>query len=177
MKTYFTSLLGIIAMSCIVGTAASCSDRQKEPDPTVKSVEANPAPAANLVPERALPPTTVAAIPVASAAASPAGDPFVDASSALDRATRDQASTLTSVPESVSRNIDSNVTAWKARGGVSTNMSENKLELARTDFAQKVRTLTLADAETWKNAKIAAQSSLENLRNVYEELMAGPDKA
>ena len=175
MKTYFTSLLGIVAMSCIVGTAASCSDRQK-PDPTIKSVEANPAPASNLVPERALPPTTVAAVPVASAAVSPASDPFADVSSLLERTARDQASTLTSVPETVSRNIDSNVAAWKARGGTSTNMSESKLELARTDFTQKVRTLTLADIQTWKNAKADAQSSLENLRRAYDELMAGPDK-
>ena len=177
MKTYFTSLLGIIAMSCIVGTAASCSDRQKEPDPTVKSVEVNPAPASNLVPERALPPAALASIPVASTAVAPANDPFSDASSLLDRATRDQVSTLTPVPETVNRNIDSNLAAWKARGGASTNMSESKLELARTDFTQKVRTLTLADAETWKNAKVDALASLENLRRAYDELMAGPDKA
>jgi hypothetical protein len=179
MKTYFTSLLGVAAMSCLVATAASCSDRQKDPDPTIKSVEVHPGPSTNPVPERALPPTTGAAVSavVASAVSSPTSDPFAEAASTLDRATRDQAASLTLVPDTVSRGIDSNIAAWKARGGTSTTMSESKLELARTDFTQKIQALSLADQETWKNAKTTAQSSLENLRRAYSDLMTGQEHA
>jgi hypothetical protein len=167
MKNYFTSLLSITAMSCLVATAASCSDRRKDPDPTVKSAEANPAP------ESALPPTGLAALPVVTPAAPVPADLFAKASATLDNTKRDQASILTSLPDKLNRTIDANIAAWKAKGGVSTEMSESKLELARTDFNQKIRTLTLADDETWKNARGDAQSSLENLRRAYGELMAG----
>ena len=176
MKTYFTSLLGITAMTCLVATAASCSDRQKEPEPTVKSVEVTPAPAVNPVPERALPPTGIVATPVATAALTPVTtDFFAATSSALDRATRNSASSLTSLPDDVNRGIDAAIANWKAKGGNSSTMGESKLELARTDFNQKIRTLSLADEETWKNAKTTAQSSLENLRQAYDELLAGQE--
>src|ERR1700709_463103 len=93
MKTYFTSLLGVVAMSCLVATAASCSDRQKDPDPTIKSVEVHPGPATNPVPERALPPTTGTTVSPVATSSVPAttSDPFAEAASTLDRASRDQA--------------------------------------------------------------------------------------
>lgn len=173
MKTYFTSLLSIVAMSGVIGTAASCSDH-KEPDPAVtsKSAAVDPSPATTA--ERALPPASVAASPVdaASIAATPT-DPFSAASDALDHATRDKASSLTTVPEKVSRAIDASLATWKAKGGASTNMSDSKLELARTDFTQKVHALTLADEATWKSAKTDALSSLEHLRRAYSDLMTG----
>jgi hypothetical protein len=177
MKTYFTSLLSIVAMSGVIGTAASCSDH-KEPNPVIKStsVDVNPSPV--VTPERALPPTNVAALPVdaASIVATPT-DPFSAASDALDHATRDKASSLTTVPEKVNRAIDSSLAAWKAKGGASTNMSESKLELARTDFTQKVHALTLADEATWKSAKIDALSSLEHLHRAYSDLMTGREES
>ncbi len=176
MKTYFTSLLGIIAMSAIIGTAASCSDH-KEPDPAIKSKSVDVTPSPEVTPERVLPPTTVAALPVdaASIVATPA-DPFSAATNALDHATRDHATSLTTVSEKVSRAIDASLIAWKAKGGASTNMGESKLELARTDFTQKVNALTLADEATWKSAKINALSSLENLHRAYSELMTGREQ-
>jgi hypothetical protein len=171
MKTYLTSLLGIVAMSCIVGTAASCSDHQKTQNPDGKSAEVNSVP--TVTPERALPPTTVAVTPVATTPM----DPFSDASNALTSASRDHTAALTPVPENVSRMIDSGLATWKAKGGVSTNKSESKLALARTDFTQKVNALTLADAATWKSAKADALASLENLRRAYNDLMTGKDEA
>src|SRR6185295_10181076 len=104
-------------------------------------------------------------------------DAFDQAAAALDRVTPSSVADLNPVPETLSRAINANITNWKSRGGVSTSATESKLELARTDFAQKVRTLGLADDETWKSAKSAAIASLENLRRAYEELVAVPDRA
>jgi len=178
MKTYFSSLLGITALSCVIATGASCSDRHRNPDPTLKSVEISPGPAMNPTPERTLPPPQLAPIPVAAAVdASVNSSAFDEAAAAIERVSRDSVSDLNSVPDNLSRSIDANITNWKSHGGVSTNATENKLELARTDFAQKIRTLTLADEETWKTAKSAAQASLDKLRRAYEELIAVPDRA
>ena len=178
MKTHFTSLLGIAAVSCLVATAASCSDRQKDPEPTIKSAELQAAPSTSPAPERALPPTSeIAASPATASAPATSSDPFAEASATLSRATRDQAASLSSVPDMVSRGIDANIAAWKARGGTSSTMSDSKLDLARTDFTQKVQGLVLSDEETWRNAKTTAQSSLENLRRAYDEMMAGQNRS
>lgn len=136
----------------------------------MKAAEINPPPA--ITPERALPPPTVAVTAVATAAT----DPFSEASNALTSASRDHTDALTPVPENVSRLIDSSLAAWKAKGGVSSNRSESKLALARTDFGQKVNALTLADAATWKSAKADALASLENLRRAYNDLMTGKNE-
>jgi hypothetical protein len=178
MKTYFSSLLGVTALSCVIATGASCSDRHRSPDPTLKSVEITPSPNTNPTPERTLPPSPIAIAPVAAAIdASLNSSAFDEASAIIDRVTRASVADLNSVPENLSKAIDANISTWKARGGVSTNTGESKLELARTDFAQKVRTLTLADDETWKTAKSAAHASLEDLRRAYEALIAVPDRA
>jgi len=178
MKTYFSSLLGVVAFSCVIGTGASCSDRHRNPDPTLKSVEITPGPARNLVPERTLPPPQVGVIPVAAAVdVSINSSAFDEASAALDRVDRSTVSDLNSVPENLNRSIDANIASWKSRGGVAASTTENKLELARTDFAQKIRTLSLAEEETWRTAKSDAQASLEKLRRAYEELVAVPDRA
>lgn len=178
MKTYFSSLLGVTALSCVIATGASCSDRRHTPDPTLKSVEVTPGPATNLTPERTLPPSPVAIAPlVAATDASINSSAFDEASAAIDRVTRSSVADLNSVPENLGKAIDANIASWKSHGGVSTNTNENKLELAKTDFAQKVRTLTLSDTETWKTAKSAAQASLDDLRRAYEELIAVPDRA
>ena len=171
MKTYFTSLLGIIAMSCLIGSAASCSDHQKEQDAKLKTAEINPAPAGT--PERTIASTTIAATPVSKTTM----DPFSAASDALTSATRDHTEALTPVPEQVSQMIDSSLASWKAKGGVSTSKSESKLALARTDFTQKVNALTLADAATWNSAKADALASLENLHRAYTDLMSGKNEA
>ena len=126
-----------------------------------------------VTPERAVPPPMVAV----TAAATTAMDPFSAASDALTSASRDHTDALTPVPTNVSRIIDSSLAAWKAKGGVSTNKSESKLALARTDFAQKVNALTLAGDATWKSAKADALASLENLRRAYNDLMTGKNEA
>jgi len=178
MKTYFSSLLGATALSCVIATGASCSDRPRNPDPTLKTVEVSPGPAVNPTPERTLPQHRVAVVPVAAAVdATVNSDAFEQAAAALDRVTPSSVAELNPVPENLSRAINANITNWKSHGGVSTSATENKLELARTDFAQKIRTLGLSDDETWKTAKSAALASLENLRRAYEELIAVPDRA
>lgn len=172
MKNYFTSLLSITAMTCLIATTASCSDRPKEPDPLVKSVEVSPAPAAKPTPTPNVPNDPVKVVPVASALPPPTAGIFNEVSHTLQDVTRDQATLLTSLPENLSRSIDTSLATWKASGGKSTNMSESKLSLARTDFAQKVRTLSLAGEDTWESAKTDAQSSLEHLREAYEDLLS-----
>jgi hypothetical protein len=130
-----------------------------------------------VTPERALPPTDVNVSPLDATLIAPTPtDPFSAANDALDHATRDKASSLTTVPEKVNRAIDSGLAAWKAKGGDSTNMSESKLELARTDFTQKVHALTLADEATWKSTKADALSSLEHLRRAYSDLIKGREE-
>ena len=115
----------------------------------------------------------MATVPVSAENGPVATDLFAAASAALDHATRAQASSLTAAADNLSREMDSGISNWKAQGGTTTATEESKLDLARTDFTQKIRTLTLADDDTWRNAKEAAQSSLENLRQAYDGLMAG----
>jgi len=178
MKAYFGSLLGITALSCAIATGASSSEPHRNPEPAIKSVEFTSGPASAPVPERTLPASQVAVAPlVAAVDASVNTTGFDEASTALERVTRDSVADINSVPDNLNRSIDANITNWKSHGGVSTSATENKLDLARTDFTQKVRTLTLADPETWRTAKTAALASLEELRRAYEELIAVPDRA
>lgn len=177
MKSHFASLVGITAVSCVVITAASCSDRQKEPDPKVAQVaNSKPSPAPNPAAEPALPPAGVTAVPVASSVVE-TPDIFADVSSTLDSVTKDEVAVLTPLPAKVNQSIDAMVSNWKAKGGNSTPINENKLSLARTDFAQKIQTLSLASADTWKTAKSDAQASLESLRRAYESLTSGADQS
>jgi|GEM_PF-4611658 len=158
----FNSLLGIIALGSLMFTAASCSDHRKGPDPVVKSAAAQASPAA--------------AIPVASAdtvAAEEPSDAFAAASSTLEKVTRGRVSTLTPLPAAINRSIDARIAAWKAKGGDSTALSESKLDLARTDFSQKIQTLSLAGVETWESARTEATASLEKLRRACESVLAG----
>src|SRR5215216_4550646 len=110
MKTYFSSLLGVTALSCVITTGASSSDRHRNPDPTVKTVEVTPGPATNPTLERTLPQHSVAVVPVAAAVdATVNSDAFDQAAAALDRVTPSSVADLTPVPENLSRAIDANI--------------------------------------------------------------------
>jgi len=101
-------------------------------------------------------------------------DPFANMAIALDETTRETTARLSSLQESMNKVMDQQIDAWKAAGGKSPIMADEKLALAREDFTQKLRNLSLQGEETWKNAKGAAQVSLQNLRKVYAEYLATP---
>jgi len=176
MKKYFFSTFGLLVTTTLIVTTAGCSERRREADPIVKSSEVNPPPVAATAPARALPPATLETVPLATASAPGTTDLFSEISASINNAARDSASQLSALPDNLSRTIDAHIAAWKATGGTSTNMTDSKLALARTDFTQKVRTLILSGDDTWESAKTDALSSLENLRKAYSDLLAGKEK-
>ncbi len=168
MKNFAFSFFTLFATTSLLISTASCSDRRRDVDPIVKSAEATPAPAASQAPAPA--PVASAALPAATPVMA---DVFTSVSNTLENIPRSQASSLSALADKLNQNIDASLEAWKAGGGNSTTMTESKLSLARTDFAQKVRALSLAGEDTWKNAKLEAVSSLESVRVAYGKLIAG----
>jgi hypothetical protein len=168
MKNHFT-LLAFLATSSLIATAG-CSDHSKDADPTVQAATpAAPSPAVTVAPA---PPDTM---PVTVATpATP--DPFLEITAALEKVTLAQTASLAALQQNMERAITNRIDAWKAAGGASTNKSEERLTLARTDFAQKLGALSTADDTTWKNAKEEAVLSLQSLQRAYRELLAGPVK-
>ena len=159
MKNQNLILLAVVSITSLFSVTAGCSERQPTPDPVAKSAAINPAPLEATVPSRTAVAGGVVTTTVATGAdATP--DLFATTAATLEKSTREQVAELTALPDQVSRMIDSTIASWKAKGGNSNSMSESKLELARTDFTQKVRTLTLAGEDTWTSAKTDAQSSL-----------------
>jgi hypothetical protein len=172
MKNQFTALLTLVASTSLL---AGCSDRaKKDSDPIVSSTAAShPAPsAAAAAPGTPAPEPSVPAAPATVTLA----DPFANIAIALDETTRDTTARLSSLQDNMNKAIDGQIAAWKAAGATSTTMADEKLALARADFTQKLRNLSLQGEETWKNAKGAAQISLQNLRRVYTDYMSVPAK-
>lgn len=174
MKNHPSFWFSLTALSCLIITAASCSDRRKGPDPQVQRRDAPTAPAvaANHPTEHAGLTAGNRVIPLASTTDDTL-DVFASAAATLESVNREQAAVLTPIPDQVNRAINARIAAWKASGGNSTALSESKLELARTDFTQKIQTLSLASAETWKTAKSETLSSLESLRRAYQSVISG----
>lgn len=170
MKKHLFSLFSLVATLPLLFSSASCSDRRRDVDPVVKSAEVNPAPIANPTPAPASSAAANTTLPVATPVMA---DVFTNVSTTLENIPRSQASSLTALTDKLNQNIDASLEAWKAGGGNSTTMTESKLSLARTDFTQKVRTLSLAGEDTWKNAKLEAVASLESVRVAYGKLIAG----
>jgi len=169
MKKNIYSLFSLVATTALLFTSASCSERRKSIDPVVKSSAAD-APVESAAPAPALSAAANSTLPAATPVMA---EVFASVSSTLDGLPRSQASSLTALSDKLNHSIDASLEAWKAGGGNSTTMTESKLSLARTDFTQKVRALSLAGEDTWKNAKLEAASSLESVRVAYGKLIAG----
>jgi hypothetical protein len=170
MKQNLMSFVRLFTVT-VLFAAAGCSDRsRKESDPVAGPAGATRADASGVTAAPALLPSEPTG-PVIATAVSP--DPFADITFALDSSTRDTTASLSTPQEAMDRAIDAHIAAGKANGATSTSVDDGKLTLARTDFAQKLRTLTLASEDTWQNAKREAQSSLQNLRRVLGEYLTG----
>ena len=155
MKYQLPALLLLGATTTLLSFAGCSDDAKKGTDPVAVATAPNPGDAAA--------PTPSAAVPA---------DPFAEISAALAASTRDTTATLATPQTNLNLALDTQIAAWKATGATSTPMNEEKLTLARTDFAQKLKALPLADAATWDNAKGEATTSLQNLRRVYGEYLA-----
>jgi hypothetical protein len=164
MKKHPLYILSLMSAASAIA-ATTFPDAYREPD--FKTV------ATALAPERALPPTQVAIIPVgAELAYTPlTADIFGGMSAALETLTRDATTHLAPLQENLDRNLDAEISNWKAHGGNSSTLSEEHLALARTDFRQKVGALSLVDEETFGSAKENAISSLRNVQQAYSELL------
>lgn len=165
MKNKFCPIF-IIVIGTVTALAATagCSDRSKAES---APIAASPSPAG---PE-ALP---VAPTPVAPGAPAPVSpDPFIEITAALDSVTRSTVARLSAALPAMEQAIDAQVAAWKAGGVVGTTAAEEKLAKARTDFAQSINTLSMADDITWNNAKEGAQSALQNLRRALTDYPTG----
>jgi len=123
------------------------------------------------------PTTTPAGTPRASLAPATQtptnADPFADMSAALERATLEQHDGLADIQQRMSQDIDAQVKAKKAGADVSVTTGE-KLDTASTDFAEKLRMLSVARPETWNTAKHDATQALQNVRAAYAEVMTSP---
>jgi len=154
----------IIVTMTALAAAAGCSDRSKtEPAP----IAGSPSPAG---PE-ALPAAPMPVAPGAPAPVSP--DPFIEITAALDSVTRGTVARLSAALPAMEQAVDAQVAAWKAGGVVSTTAAEEKLAKARTDFAQSISALSMADDVTWNSVKEGAQSSLQNLRRALADYRTG----
>ena len=159
MNARFLTLIGVGAL---VATSGGCSDHdQYQPAPAGAVTSAAGTPAAT---RPAAPPP----LPVQAA------DPFADLAETLGRITRDQTALLTAKQDQLNQRLDAQISNWKATGGNLSGPDENKLELARTDLAQKLRALALAGETTWTSAKTEALSSLENVRQLYTRVLTRP---
>lgn len=158
MRNKFCPIFIIMAVTALAATAG-CSDRSKAESALIAG---SPGPAS---PE---------ALPVAPGAPAPVSpDPFTEITAALDSVTRSTVARLSTALPAMEQAIDAQVAAWKAGGVVGTTAAEEKLAKARTDFAQSINTLSMADDITWNNAKEGAQSSLQNLRRALTDYPTG----
>jgi len=155
MKYQLPALLLLGATTTLLSFAGCSDDAQKAPDPAAVATAPNPGDTAA--------PAAAPAVPA---------DPFAEITAALAATTRDTTAALATPQTNLNQALDSQIAAWKATGATSTPMNEEKLTLARTDFAQKLKALPLADAATWDNAKGEANTSLQNLRRIYGEYLA-----
>lgn len=155
MKNHLPALL-ILGTTSSLLVCASCSDRSpKEPAPVALATQ-----------------PTITDPARTSQPAAGSADPWTEITAALGQATRDNTADLTVPQANMDRAIDAQISAWKASGATSVPTAEEQLSLARTDFSQKVKALSLADATTWDSAKGEALSSLQKLRRVFADYLA-----
>lgn len=102
-----------------------------------------------------------------------AADPFAEMSTALEGATFEQHDGLAGIQQRLDQAIDAQVAAKKAGADVDIT-ADQKLDAATNDFAEKLRMLSVARAETWSTAKHNATQALQGVRDAYANVMASP---
>jgi hypothetical protein len=103
-------------------------------------------------------------------------DPCAEMKAALASATLDQHTGLADVQQRMDREIDAQVAARKAAGADVSQAADEKLDTACEDFAEKVRMLSVARAETWDSAKHDAELSLQNVSDAFRQVMNSPPR-
>lgn len=103
-------------------------------------------------------------------------DPCAEMKSALASATFEQNTGLSDVQQRMDREIDQRVAAKKASGADVSQAADEKLDTACEDFAEKVRMLSVARAETWDSAKHDAELSLQNVSAAFTQVMNSPPR-
>ncbi len=103
-------------------------------------------------------------------------DPCAEMKSALSSATFEQHTGLADVQQRMDREIDAQVAARKAAGADVSQAADEKLDTACEDFAEKLRMLSVARAETWDSAKHDAELSLQNVSDAFRQLMNSPPR-
>lgn len=127
-----------------------------------------PAPAAPTIPTT--PPRQVAMTPAIPT------NPCAEMKAALDNSTFDQHTGLSETQQRMDRDIDTQVSAKKSSGADVSLAVDQKLDTATTDFAEKLRMLTVATAETWDNAKHDTEIALQNVSGAFTEVMNSPQR-
>lgn len=154
MKNY-SALLALLATSLLANTGCA-----KEPDPATAS---------QAVPAQPAEPSVPAAPEIPA-------DPFVEMNTVLDAATAEKHDGLSAVEQRMDHEIDIRVAAWKGAGNNVSLAASEKLDNASEDFAEKLRMLSLASAETWDSTKHDTELALQTLRSAYGQIMSGQAK-
>jgi hypothetical protein len=154
---FLVTLLLALSFSAVTG----CSKEAAPP-----SVARNQVAPAEPVPPPAAPPAITVTV----------SDPCAEMKSALASATFEQHTGLADVQARMDREIDTQVAAKKAAGADVSQAAGEKLDTACEDFAEKVRMLSVASAETWDSAKHNTELSLQNVSDAYNQVMNSPPR-
>lgn len=160
MRNHPPSLVALL-LAASLPAVTGCS--KEAAPPSVARTQAEPA-----VPTP--PPTEPPAIPVT------VSDPCAEMKSALASATFEQHTGLADVQQRMDREIDAQVAVKKAAGADVSQAADEKLDTACEDFAEKVRMLSVASAETWDSAKHNAELSLQNVSDAFSQVMSSPPR-
>lgn len=156
------SSLFVLFLAASLSAVTGCS---KEAAPT-SGARSQAAPVVPMPPPATEPP----------AAAVTVSDPCAEMKAALASATFEQHTGLADVQQRMDREIDAQVAAKKAAGADVSQAADEKLDTACEDFAEKVRMLSVAPAETWDNAKHNAEASLQNVSDAFTQVMNSPPR-
>jgi len=173
MKTH--SLLTTAFISSALLLATGCPAKN-EPKVAQASVASSPATPPEVSPSP-LPTTPVNPPAVPSPALAPAApDPAMEMLAALEAATAEKREGLSAVQQRMDRSIDDLVMARKSAGANVSLATDEKLDNATEDFAEKLRMLTLATPDTWETAKHNTTLALQNVRSAFAEVMNSPQR-
>lgn len=161
MRKHPSRLLTLL-LAASLSTVTGCA--KEAASPAVARTQA--APVVPMPPPPAEPPAVAVTV----------SDPCIEMKSALASATFEQHTGLADVQQRMDREIDAQVAAKKASGADVSQAAGEKLDTACEDFAEKVRMLSVARAETWDSAKHDAELSLQNVSDAFRQVMNSPPR-
>jgi len=161
MKNHPSALFALF-LAASLSAVTGCSKEAAPPS----VARAQTAPVVPMPPPSAEPPAVAVTVT----------DPCTEMKAALASATFDQHTGLADVQQRMDREIDTQVAAKKASGADVSQAADEKLDTACEDFAEKVRMLSVATAETWDSAKHDAEVSLQKVSDAFTQLMNSPPR-